>query len=121
MTEPATELLSGTPRHSHARVHKLLAIFTPRLRYRLLIWSNLAIALLLILLALLVRFEWLSVACRTQQGATVCIMDERHPFQPVIKKGQDPADSLYLVAGKTVTALSKKQLLTSSTEEDENE
>lgn len=105
----------------HSRPHKWLKFFTPELRHRLLVRGNLVIAFLLIALVLLLRFEWLSVTCRVQQGVTVCVMDERHPFLPVIKKGENPADALYLVAGQYVTVLSKKQLLNAPVEEDENE
>lgn len=85
-----------------------------------LLWINLLALTILLFLALLIRFEWLTVQCRQESGATLCILDEKHPF----KAGASsllPEDTLRLVAGKQAIPVSKQALLKAQEEQDDEE
>lgn len=91
---------------SHRRWH------LPHWDFRLvLVWINLGILGLLLALPLLLSFEWLHVSCRQQEGISVCILDEKHPFTPETKAGQTREDTLWLVSGKHASQYSKRELL----------
>ncbi len=91
---------------THRRLH--LPHWNPR---QALVWVNLFILALLFVLPLLISFEWLHVSCRQQEGVSVCIMDEKHPFTPATKTGQAKEDTLWLVSGKYASQHSKRELL----------
>ena len=73
-------------------------------------WINLLALAILLFLILLIRFEWLQVHCRIEQGFTVCALDEKYPFKP-LTSDKPVADTLWLVAGKQAISVSKQALL----------
>ena len=75
-----------------------------------LLWINLLALAILLFLILLIRFEWLQVHCRIEQGFTVCALDEKYPFKP-LTSDKPVADTLWLVAGKQAISVSKQALL----------
>ena len=101
---------------SHRRCH------LPHWDFRLaLVWINLGVMGLLFALPLLISFEWLHVSCRQQEGISVCILDEKHPFTPEAKVGQAREDTLWLVSGKHASQYSKRELLQSAGTEHDTE